>query len=111
MSDQIEPLARAFAATISAACAELDTENQQTAGTLLLEINTRNARPDYAGCCATHDFFDANMAMLAVFEDVTGREPATISETATDAEKDADADLWTAAWNMAKQAGFWINEA
>jgi hypothetical protein len=111
MSDQIETIARAFAATIREASNELDIENSQTVGTLVLEINTKNARPDYAGCCATHDFFDANMGMLAAFEDVTGREPATISETATDAEKSADADLWNAAWTMAKEAGFWIDES
>lgn len=111
MTDQIEAIARAFAATIREASSELDIENKQTIGTLVLEINTKNARPDYAGCCATHDYFDANIGMAEAFFSVTGREPATITETATEAEKDADAALWNAAWDMAKQAGFWINEA
>jgi len=111
MTDQIETIARAFAATITTACAELDAENGQAIGSLVLEINTRNAKPEYAGCCASHDFFDANMAMDAAFQQVTGRETLLISDTATDEEKEAEAALWNAAWNMASKAGFWINEA
>jgi hypothetical protein len=103
MTEQIEAIARAFAATILEASNELDIESSQTVGTLVLEINTRNARPDYAGCCATHDFFDANIGMAEAFFSVTGGEPDAASET--------DAALWNAAWTMAKDAGFWIDES
>ena len=62
------------------------------------EVDRRNATPEYAGACASHDFCDANMPMAAAFEAVTGREPDVASQ--------ADADLWNAAWNIAKARGF-----
>jgi Tfp pilus assembly protein PilV len=111
MTDQTEPLARAFAATLREAASALDVENGQTIGSLVLDINTLNASPDYAGACATHDFFDANMAMLAAFENVLKREPYTITEGATDVQREADQALWNAAWNMARNAGFWLDES
>lgn len=111
MKDQTETLARAFAANIREACEDIDRENDNPVGSLLLEINNRNARPDYVGCCATHDFLDANMAMLAAFEEVAGRELATISETATDEEKGADSNLFNAAWTLARAACFWLDES
>lgn len=46
-----------------------------------------------AGCCATHDFMDANMVMLEAFEALAGRE--------MDLESDADTALWNAAWEIA----------
>lgn len=32
------------------------------------EINRRNAQPEYAGCCASHDFCDPNQAMIDALE-------------------------------------------
>jgi hypothetical protein len=51
------------------------------------------------GVCASHDYCDANMPMAAAFETVMGREP--------DASADADATLWSRAWDMAREAEFW----
>lgn len=61
------------------------------------EMRRRNASPEYgAEVCASHDFCDANMPMLAAFEDVTGRT--------MDAGSEEDAALWGAAWDVAKAA-------
>lgn len=58
------------------------------------EMRRRNATPEYAGtnCCASHDFCDANMVMLAAFQQ-HGLEPL--------AEADDMASLWNAAWTSA----------
>lgn len=37
------------------------------------EVCRRNSTPEYKTCCASHDFCDANMVMLASFEEVIGR--------------------------------------
>lgn len=61
------------------------------------EVVRRNRLPEYRaiGACATHDFCDANEAMAPAFAEVTGHE--------IDAESQADADLWGAAWDLAVQ--------
>lgn len=99
---QIEAIARAFAAGLREACAELDSENPNDPP-LLSVINAENAKPENAAYCASQTYFDSNMGMACAFEKVTGREPESASQE--------DADLWNAAWNMASKAGFWINEA
>lgn len=37
------------------------------AGTVA-EVNRRNVLPEYAGCCATHDFCDPNQAIVESLE-------------------------------------------
>jgi len=59
-----------------------------------LETRYRNAQPDYANGCATHDFLDANECMAAAFEAILGHAPEPAS--------DGDTALWNAAWNIAK---------
>lgn len=54
---------------------------------------SRNRIPEYEGCCASHDFCDANMVMADAVKEVTGRECTT---------EDGDLDLMNAAWNIAK---------
>src|SRR5262245_9279508 len=60
------------------------------------EMCRRNRTSEYAetGCCASHDFCDANEAMALAFENVVGREPK--------ANDDDDCALWSAAWELAK---------
>lgn len=48
--------------------------------------------------CATHDFCDANELMAQAFVQVMGRESNPSSSV--------DAELWGAAWALAKNAGF-----
>ncbi len=62
---------------------------------------TRNKLPAYAGCCATHDFCDANEVMATAFKEVTLREADTTS--------DGDLDLFNAAWNIAKANGLQVS--
>lgn len=87
MSD-IETLARYFRALVSAT---FDSET-------LAEIDARNALPRYTGCCATHDFCDANSLMYGAFCALMFREPNT--------ESDSDCALWNAAWDAARKTPF-----
>ena len=60
----------------------------------LAEIRRLNLTPEYASCCASHDFCDANQAMIDAIAALGG-------------EFDADTDLpIDAAWAIAKRAGF-----
>jgi hypothetical protein len=81
-------------------------------------IRRSNATEAYQGDgapCATHDVMDANMVMLAAFEQVMGREPLYLDGTDEEGnyspEQDADLALWNAAWSRAKAlrltAPFW----
>jgi len=63
------------------------------------EVVRRNATEEYRGCCASHDFCDANMAMAEAYEAATGRA------WDLDNEDEAD-DVWDASWGIAKAAGF-----
>ena len=66
------------------------------------EVVRRNATPDYARCCASHDFCDANMVMAEAFERVMKRAPNPAS--------DADAALWNDAWDIAKANNFEVSK-
>ena len=56
------------------------------------EACVRNAQEPTPGICHSHDFCDANMVMLAAFQDVGLDVP--------DADSD-DQTLWNASWEMA----------
>lgn len=49
--------------------------------------------------CATHDFCDANMAMLQAWQECTGGDEI-------DTNDEAQAAVWNAAWTLAKAAEF-----
>lgn len=57
-------------------------------------IRNYNATPAYADSCASHNFCDANMAMLTAFE--------VITEGDYDLDNQAHVDLFNAAWDYAK---------
>ena len=57
-------------------------------------IRNHNATPAYAYSCASHDFCDANMAMLTAFE--------TLADCAFDLDNQDHVDLFNAAWDYAK---------
>jgi hypothetical protein len=57
-------------------------------------IRNYNATPAYAHSCASHDFCDANMAMLTAFE--------ALADCAFDLDNQAHVDLFNAAWDYAK---------
>lgn len=58
----------------------------------------RNKAETDDAVCHTHDFCDANMYMAEAFQTVIGREP--------DVSDEADAELWSDAWSIAKAAEF-----
>lgn len=64
----------------------------------MIEVVKRNRETDNEALCASHDFCDANMAMLEAFTAANGHEPS--------AESDEDTRLWNEAWEMAKAANF-----
>lgn len=66
----------------------------------LYEVNLRNKEKNYieGSWCATHDFCDANQAMIDAFKKVFGYEP-----TGRDQK---DNSLIDHAWNIAKHAEF-----
>lgn len=86
--DDAEKIARKFAEGLT---------EDLGAGTVA-EIVRLNATPAYAGCCASHDFCDANMVMADAFEEVLGH--------ALDAGDETHAALVNRAWDLAKNAGF-----
>lgn len=60
--------------------------------------------------CHSHDFCDANQAMLDAWEECFGKDeyPAVIRGGATEEEIDRDDQLWNRAWSLAKQSEFSI---
>lgn len=71
-------------------------------------VRLNAAEPDKSGVCHSHDYCDANQAMLDAWEVVFGKGevPACIREHKTDAEENHDDAIWNAAWTMAKEKGF-----
>jgi len=57
-------------------------------------IRNYNATPAYSASCASHNFCDANMAMLEAFEAITDCE--------FNLDNQAHIDLFNAAWDHAK---------
>lgn len=73
----------------------------------MAKVITRNRRELHAGVCHSHDFCDANMAMDEAFKVVLGRGMLLIEDGASDEDKEADTDLWNAAWDIAKKRDFY----
>lgn len=72
----------------------------------LAEVNRLNATLDYAGCCATHDYYDSNVAMIEAFKEVIGRECLMPCGEHPEKELQADCDLMNKAWDIAKAQKF-----
>lgn len=72
-----------------------------------LVIERNNAEPDQSSICHTHDFCDANQAMLNAWEVVFGKdESPAITEGMMDEMRAFDLRLWNAAWTKAKNEKF-----
>lgn len=67
------------------------------------EMRDLNAEHQDDGVCASHDYCDANMPMADAFEEVIGREPFGEPEGIDSERGQADANLWSRAWNIAKE--------
>lgn len=103
-TDKIEPLARAFSKMLIA-----DLGHRK-----MIEVCVRNDDARKAGItstCASHDFCDANIVMLAAVESLDIRDdagnPADVEFLAND---QAANTLWNSAWKMAGDNRFWLNE-
>lgn len=73
---------------------------------LMARVNERNAQPEYAetDSCASHDFCDANMVMLAAIESFGFTDDDVF-------ENDCDnplQKLWNEAWTLAKTNKFYL---
>lgn len=66
------------------------------------EVDRLNRTSEYIGCCATHDYCDANMAMFEAFTKTLGREP----NLGPDDEGGRDVGVMNRAWLAAKRKGF-----
>ena len=71
---------------------------------LIKEMNRRNGTPAYKDCCASHDFCDANMVMLAAFESLGLPDP--LERLATGVAPDFT--LWNEAWELARSNKFYL---
>ena len=82
-------IALAFSRTLDNWLSELEMAS------VIAENGHRRAADDDS--CATHDYCDANQAMMEAFETATGRGPSG---------SEADISLINAAWAQAKRADF-----
>lgn len=70
----------------------------------LQEVVEKNSTEAYEGCCATHDFCDANLLMEAAWISLGLKTP--IEHDAEDIETSKVYDKWNEAWDLAKAAHF-----
>jgi hypothetical protein len=75
------------------------------------EVIARNATTEYSGCCATHDFLDANMTMFEAFQNVVGREVIMSGDVEEnpdlDNQESSDIALWNSSWALAIKNNFY----
>lgn len=92
--DELVGLAQVFGEKLLADIGEAD----------LREAIARNeARGVDSMVCHTHDFCDANMSMLAAWQEFFGSEP--------DVSDESDSAIWNEAWSLAKANGFYLDSA
>lgn len=73
--------------------------NQWLTSEQLAEINRLNKTPEYQdGSCATHNYCDANQAMIDAFATLYNRQP--------DVQCDRDNSLIDGAWSLARYHNF-----
>lgn len=64
----------------------------------LEKVKTINTSGQFPGCCATHDYCDANMLMAKAFENIFKRE--------CDLQNDDDMELFNRSWDRSKANNF-----
>lgn len=74
----------------------------------LAETIAKNHTPDYAGCCATHDYCDSNMVMNEAFENVMNREFIFFDDEKPETQEQhrEDCHLFDSAWILSKSKDF-----
>ena len=102
--EKMDKIARAFSDVLK----EWLTENEMET------IVRRNEKQEDDLICHTHDFCDANEAMLMAFEIAIGREAFLCSDVeagrCTGPEEDEDILLWNDAWNWARENDFFLTQ-
>lgn len=89
--EQYQQLANAFSKNLQD-CLSTDELN---------DIRAKNETPEYSGgVCATHDYLDANELMSEAFTGITGRQMDPLNAV--------DVELWSKAWQAAKDMDFYI---
>jgi hypothetical protein len=96
--DKVTALSNEFSRIVSSWCSAEQ----------LAEINRLNALPQNVGCCASHDYYDTNMAMDEAFTKTFGREFTFFNddEPETEVGNSIDTDYFNAAWELSKQNKF-----
>ena len=61
-------------------------------------VRSRNGTLRYVSCCASHDFCDANMVMLAAYCEVK-----QINEADVDVNDEQVIEVFNVAWNIARE--------
>jgi hypothetical protein len=109
--DEWDALMRKWSVTKSALARAFSKQLRLQIGLVgIHKVNERNAANADADTCASHDFCDANMAMLDAWCELTEEDPETVS--ASDIlNDDKNLALWNSAWALAKQRGFYEGEA
>jgi len=73
-------------------------------------VISRNRREPDKNVCHSHDYCDANEAMIAAFRQAVGREIWMPSDwedgRCTEEEHDADFQVWNTAWTAALDSEF-----
>lgn len=72
-------------------------------------VNARNSKEGNSAICHSHDYCDANEAMLAAFETTFGR-PCVLSGNGSTEQIESDCNLWNVAWSLAKENKFYYSE-
>lgn len=74
----------------------------------LAETIAKNHTPEYSGCCATHDYCDANMVMDEAFQNIMNREFIFWNDEKPETEEQnrKDTDLVNQAWAVSKSKDF-----
>lgn len=70
---------------------------------LVMELRRRNAAETHSAVCHSHDFCDANLVMDAAFKAVTGASIGEREEAGNGGMTDAEIELWSDAWHIAKR--------
>ena len=74
----------------------------------LTNINRLNSTEEYTGCCATHEYYDTNEAMLQAFTKTFDREFTFFNDEIPESEIQyaIDIDYFNAAWQLSKKNKF-----
>lgn len=70
---------------------------------VMREIAAQNKTPEYADCCASHDYCDANQAMVEAMQRLTGDADWGFTIE--------DCPLIDAAWDLAEKRNFYLGDA